>query len=138
MNIFPHILSATALLGLMTTAVQAVELPPLRDQARIDNSMLQVAIAYEVSEKCDSIDARKLKGLNYLWTLRGVASDLGYSDAQIKAYVESKAEKARIRKLGEAYVASKGLDPKVSADLCTLGTQEIASQSLIGSLLRAK
>jgi hypothetical protein len=108
----------------------------LRDEPTIDGPMLNVAIAIEISDKCSSIDARKLKGLNFLWSLKTKAAGLGYSDDQIKAYVESDAEKSRIRALGEAYVRAAGLNPTSDADLCTLGQQEIAAKSLIGSLLR--
>ncbi len=111
---------------------------PLRDVPAIDDQMLQVALALEISKKCPQIDARQLKGLNYLWSLKRKANGLGYSDAEIDAYRKSPAEKARIRAEGEAYVKSKGLNPKSAADLCTLGKQEIAKKSVIGSLLKAK
>ncbi|RPE71094.1 hypothetical protein EDD53_0207 [Pacificibacter maritimus] len=110
----------------------------LRDEPTIDRPMLSVALAIEISDKCSSIEARKLKGLNYLWGLKSAASKLGYSDDEIKEYVESDAEKSRIRGLGEAYVRSKGLNPTSDADLCTLGEQEIASNTLTGSLLRSR
>lgn len=108
----------------------------LRDEPSIDGPMLGVAIAIEISDQCSSIDARKLKGLNFLWGLKTAAKELGYSDDDIKAYVDSDAEKSRMRALGEAYVRNAGLNPTSGADLCTLGQQEIAAKSLIGSLLR--
>ena len=111
---------------------------PLRDVPAIDDNMLQVALALEISEKCGEIDARKLKGLNYLFGLKKKANALGYSDDEINAYRKSADEKARIRKRGETYVKSKGFDPKKAADLCALGHAEIKQGSVIGSLLRAK
>jgi hypothetical protein len=114
----------------------AVSAKALRDEPSIDGPMLSVAIAIEISDKCPSIDARKLKGLNFLWGLKNAAKKLGYSDDEIKEYVDSKAEKARIRDLGEAYVRARGLNPTSDADLCALGQQEIAAKSLTGSLLR--
>ena len=118
--------------------ISAASAKNLRDEPTIDGPMLKVAIAIEISDKCSSIEARKLKGLNYLWGLKTAAKDLGYSDAEIKAYVESSAEKSRIRALGEAYVRAKGLNPTSDVDLCTLGTQEIAANTLTGSLLRER
>lgn len=111
---------------------------PLRDVPAIDDNMLRVALAIEISDKCGEIDARTLKGLNYLYSLKRKANKLGYSDDEINAYRKSGAEKARIRARGEAYVKSKGLNPKSAADLCKLGHAEIAQGSVIGSLLRAK
>ena len=42
-----------------------------------------------------------------------------------------------MRKRGEAYVRSRGLDPAQHDDLCRFGQAEIARQSSVGSLLRA-
>lgn len=112
--------------------------PPLRDVPQIDNQMLWVALAIEISDRCDSIAPRTLRGLNYLWSIRSQANDLGYSDDEIRTYVKSDAEKARIRARGEAYVRSQGLDPADAADLCQLGRQEIQKRSQIGAFLRAK
>ena len=86
----------------------------------------------------DSIDPRTLRGLNYLWSLRSEARNLGYSTAEIKAYVDSEAEKNRMRARGEAYMRARGLNPENNADLCTLGQAEIAKGSQIGAFLRMK
>jgi hypothetical protein len=112
--------------------------PPLREVAQIDDRMLWVAIAIEISDRCDSIDPRTLRGLNYLWGIRSEAQKLGYSNAEIKAYVDSDAEKARMRGRGEDYVRAKGLNPENDADLCKLGQAEIAKGSQIGAFLRMK
>ncbi|MBT9382528.1 DUF5333 domain-containing protein [Pseudooceanicola sp. CBS1P-1] len=111
---------------------------PLREVASLDRPMLWVGIAIEISNKCDSIDARTVKGLLFLNELKNQALAMGYTRTEIKEYITSKAEKARIRKLGESYVKSQGLDPTKTADLCTLGKQEIARGSQIGVLLREK
>ncbi|AJE48155.1 DUF5333 domain-containing protein [Celeribacter indicus] len=115
----------------------AAELPPLREVEEIDRNMLWAAIAIEVSDECPTLEARKLKGLNFLWGLKRQASSMGYSDAQIRSYVESDAEEARIRRLGESYVRRAGFDPKTEAGLCAFGRAEIARGSLIGSFLRS-
>lgn len=122
----------------MTTVAATASAKSLRDEPTIDRPMLSVAMAIEISDKCPSISARTLKGLNYLWGLKSAAKRLGYSDAEIKSYVESDAEKARMRDLGEAYMRSKGLDPASVADLCTLGSNEIVANTLTGSFLRIR
>ena len=111
---------------------------PLREVKAIDDPMFAVALAIEISDKCDEIGARTLKGLTYLNSLKGKAQAMGYSNDEIKAYVKSPAEKARMWAKGEAYMKSKGLNPKDAADLCKLGHAEIASGSLTGSLLKAR
>ena len=128
-----------ALSALMLAApVMAAGKPALRDVAQIDDRMLWVALAIEISDRCDSIDPRTLRGLSYLWEIRSQARDLGYTPAEIKTYVDSKDEKARMRGRGEAYVRSHGLNPQNDADLCTLGQAEIAKGSQIGAFLRMK
>ncbi|MEN8831384.1 MAG: DUF5333 domain-containing protein [Pacificibacter sp.] len=122
----------------MNTVAATASAKSLRDEPTIDRPMLSVAMAIEISDKCPSISARTLKGLNYLWGLKSAAKRLGYSDAEIKSYVESDAEKARMRDLGEAYMRSKGLDPASVADLCTLGSNEIVANTLTGSFLRIR
>ena len=113
-------------------------LPPLREVPQIDDNILWVAMAIEISDHCDSIAPRTLRGLAFLWKLKGEASDMGYTDAQIEAYVESKDEKARMRRRGDAYMRARGLNPESEADLCTLGHDEIERGSQIGVLLRAR
>jgi len=112
--------------------------PALRDVKEIDDQMLHVGIALEISDRCDTISARKIKGITFLWDIKRRANALGYSDDEINAYRKSPVEKDRIRASGETYVKSKGLNPKSAADLCTLGKAEIAKGSVIGSLLKAK
>ncbi len=127
-------------LMLMAGAVQAAAdaKAPLRDVPEIDDNMLWAGIALRISEECGEIDARWLKGINFLWSIKKQANALGYSDDEINAYRKSDAEKARIEARGEAYVKSKGLDPGDADDLCSLGHAEIARNSVIGTLLKAK
>jgi len=123
---------------MLALPVAAAGKPPLRDVPQIDDRMLWVAIAIEISDRCDSIDPRTMRGLNYLWSIRSDARQLGYSATEIRAYVESKAEKDRMRARGEAYLRARGLNPDSNADLCTLGQAEIAKRSQIGAFLRMK
>ena len=129
---------AGAVAMLMALPAMAAGKPPLRDVPQIDDRMLWVAIAIEISDRCESIDARMMRGLNYLRVLRSEARQLGYSHAEIKAYVDSKAEKDRMRGRGEAYMRARGLNPDSNADLCKLGQAEIAKGSQIGAFLRMK
>ncbi len=110
----------------------------MRDVAEIDDRMFNVALAIEISDRCDSIAPRTLKGVTYLYRLADRAQELGYTREEIDDYRKSDAEKARMRARGEALIRSRGLDPAKDADLCTLGQQEIAAGTLVGSFLRAR
>jgi hypothetical protein len=73
-----------------------------------------------------------------LYRLKRRAQSLGYTSAEINTYVKSPDEKARMRKRGERYVKSRGLDPSDPAALCSLGHAEMDRSSAIGVLLKAK
>ncbi|WP_193082952.1 DUF5333 domain-containing protein [Pseudooceanicola spongiae] len=132
------VLAGLSAVSVTTFASPAAARPALREVQEIDGEMLWIAMAIEISDKCDRIGARTVKGWMQLNDLRNLARDMGYSNKDVLSYVRSDAEKARIRKLGENYMKSQGLDPNNPADLCRLGDAEMARNSRIGVLLRAK
>ncbi|WP_254429469.1 DUF5333 domain-containing protein [Ruegeria atlantica] len=111
--------------------------PPLREVKEIDNELYYIAIANEISEYCPSISGRRLKAIGVLWGLKSQANKLGYSDNEIRAYVDSDAEKDRMRAKGEAYLAQHGVTYENPNSFCTLGQAEIERNSAIGVYLRA-
>ncbi len=111
--------------------------PPLREVKEIDNELYYIAIANEISEYCPSISGRRLKAIGVLWGLKSQANKLGYSDNEIRAYVDSDAEKDRMRAKGEAYLAQHGVTYENPNSFCTLGRAEIERNSAIGVYLRA-
>lgn len=131
-----HIL-ALALVAAMPVQA-AVANPPLSQVAEIEDTLYYAAIAHEIRKYCGSIDARMFKAMNMMWALRARANELGYSDKEIRAYVESDAEKARMRAKGEAYLAAHGVSYDNPESFCVLGRAEINKNSRIGVLLKAK
>ncbi|WP_296762008.1 DUF5333 domain-containing protein [Sediminimonas sp.] len=132
-----------AVLMALAVPVQAAvaagsELPPLREVDEIDNGLLWVALADEIRKSCDDIDARMLTALWYLNSLKSTAREMGYNRDQVRAYLKSDEEKARMRARGEAYLAAHGVEPGDEAGLCKLGRAEIDRNSRIGALLKAK
>jgi len=122
---------------LSASAVAASANPSLRDVPEIENIIFAAAIAHEISEKCPSIKARKMKALGMAWKLRSRANNLGYSDAEIRAYVESDSEKTRMRSKGESFLKANGVDYGNPQTFCTYGHAEIAKSSAVGALLKA-
>jgi hypothetical protein len=111
--------------------------PPLREVKEIDNELYYIAIANEISEFCPSISGRRLKAIGVMWDLRSKANKLGYSDTEIRAFVDSDAEKDRMRAKGEAYLAANGVSYDNPTSFCALGKKEIDRNSAIGVYLRA-
>lgn len=128
----------TVLVSVLFPVGAALAKPSLRDVPEIENTLFTVALADKISDECASINARFLKGLGVLRRLRSRANELGYSDAEIRAYVESKSEKNRMRAKGKEFLTSNGVAYDKPETFCTFGRAEIAKSSAIGVLLKAK
>ena len=110
----------------------------LQDETKINNGLLAVGIADEIRNRCDSISARTFTALGFLNGLKREARAKGYSNDEINAYTKSNAEKAKMRKRGQGYLAQNGASTSDAASMCRLGRAEIAKRSQIGVLLRAR
>jgi len=130
--------SAVLALTLAIPANAAIAKPSLRDVPEVENIIFAAAIAHEISDRCHSIRPRRIKALGMAWQLKGRANDLGYSDSEIRDYVESDSEKARMRAKGESFLKANGVDYDKPETFCTFGHAEIAKSSAIGALLKAK
>ena len=78
-----------------------------------------------------------MRAIGVLQRLKSRANALGYSDAEIRAYIESDAEKARMRAKGEAFLSQNGVRYGQPETFCAFGRSEIQKNSAIGALLRA-
>ena len=112
--------------------------PPLREVSEIDDALLDMGVADIIRKNCPDISARMLRAVKMAWDLKGRATELGYSDAEIDAYIDSDAEKARMKARGAAFFKAKGVDTSDPQSYCALGREEIQKSSRIGSLLKAK
>lgn len=128
----------SALLGLALVATPAAAKPPLREVAKIDDALLDLGVADLIRKNCPTISARMIKAVSYVWGLKSDARAMGYTDAEIDAYVDSDAEKARMRARGASFFKARGVDTSDPQSYCRLGLAEIQKSSRIGSLLRAK
>lgn len=118
--------------------LSALAKPSLRDVPQIEDGLFAVALAKEVRDECDSIDGRVFKAIGVLTSLKREANQLGYSDDEIRAYIDSQAEKDRMRAKGEKFLAQNGVSYDNPETFCTFGRAEIAKNSAIGVLLRAR
>ncbi|HKL55795.1 MAG: DUF5333 domain-containing protein [Roseovarius sp.] len=137
MNLKPYVLiaamSATAATGQAST--QQTGLPGETD---INAGLLMVAVADKIRRECSDISARFFTARSYIGSLKDMAAERGYSEAEIDAYINDDIEKARMREKRNKYFEARGASNLDPASLCTLGRAEIQMQSQIGLLLRAK
>lgn len=129
-RLFVAILTAIGLAG------PAAALPPLKENATVVNGLYALGVADLVQEKCDSISPRMVKAYLFLQSLRNHALDAGYSDEEIKALVENRAEKEALRKRIRSDLRARGASGKTPEGYCTVGREEIAKDTMAGRLLR--
>lgn len=122
-------------LGMQAPAAQAGS---LAQEADINQRLMEMSVADEIRKRCDTISARLFKGLSLMRELKAEAMARGYSVAEIEAYVTDKEEKRKMRGRADAYIRERGAAPNDGPSLCVLGRDEIAKQSRIGQLLRAR
>ena len=120
-------------LSLAATAAQA--LPPLRDNAHVTERLLAAQIGDVIRKTCPTIHPRIFTFLVETNRLKAYVQSLGYSDAQIDAYINDKAEQARIKAMAAAYMKANGVVEGDVESYCKLGHAEIARRSITGSLL---
>ena len=77
-----------------------------------------------------------MRGINYLYSLKGIASGLGYSDAEIEAYIDDKSEERRLEGIARQRLASMGAVAGNAETYCAVGRAEISKGSAVGRLLR--
>lgn len=108
----------------------------LKDEAQIRDGIIYVGMAYELSEECGSIDARLFRGIGYLQSLKNRAAELGYSDAEIDAYINDDAEKDRLEGIARDQLAALGVVEGEEATYCAAGRAQIDANTRVGWLLR--
>ena len=108
----------------------------LKDVAKVRDGIIFVGMAYEISEECDGISARLFRGLGYLRSLRSHARDLGFTEAEIDAYIDDDDEKDRLEAMARAELARLGVVAGQEATYCSVGRAQMAANTRVGWLLR--
>lgn len=125
--------------GLLTAAgsARADRFDALRGDERLHNGLLAVTIGRHIERTCPTIERRDLAANAFLLGLASHAMGLGYSRAEVTAYVEDDAEQERYIALARRYFAERGVTSDEDSDgACRVGRDEIAAGSPIGRLLR--
>lgn len=123
-------------IALMAALAASPAAADLQNEAQITEGIIAVGIAYEISEVCPTLSPRRLRGINYLYSLKGIASGLGYSDAEIEAYIDDKSEERRLEGVARQRLAAMGAVAGNAETYCAVGRAEISKGSAIGRLLR--
>ena len=142
-------ISARARLGAAVAAIVALSLVPgaaqtaqqtarvaFHDIPGVTEGLLTVELGNVIRKRCPEISARFFAGVSFMFDLKGLAVAAGYSDAEIRAFVEDRAEEARIKALADTWLAARGAARTDGASLCAVGNAEIDAGTQLGRLLQ--
>lgn len=124
---------ALAVVG--STALAQARVPLPEDRA-IEDGLTLVAIGNELRKNCSAVSPKYLKTYNFVRGLHNRAKSLGYSEAEIEAYLDSDPDKARVDARARAYLTARGVDYGQPETFCTVARAEIQRGTSVGSFLR--
>ena len=140
-----HILGLTTALLVIGTAMastattQAQVNDTLRNTPEIYNGLFTAALIKHVVDTCPAVDPPgRMSRVRYFLSLYNRARNLGFSRAQIEAFVEDKQEQARLRGIVEAHLQRAGVNPNNEAEVCAYAQAQIAERSALGRQLRER
>ena len=121
----------------MLAAAPAFALEPLNTEKHINDSLIAGRVGDVIRQTCPSISAKMFVVLQKLNELEDYARGKGYAEADVKAFLKNKDEKARIKGMAEDYLKAAGAVEGDVESYCKVGRDEIAKGTLAGSLLRS-
>lgn len=128
--------SLIAAVALILAGQGATAQVPLKDVAHIREGLIAAGMAIEIDTYCDTVTVRLFRGLSFLNGLKKHASDLGYTDQQIDAYINDSVEKTRLEGIARARLADLGAVVGQNQTYCQVGRGQIAQNTTLGWLLR--
>lgn len=130
--------AAAALALTLVAATPAAALEPLSQERYINDRLISARVADRIRRTCDSLDGRIIYAYSQARALKRYAQQKGYSEAEIEAFLDSEADRARIYAAAEDYLARQGAREGDRESFCRVGRAEIEARSIIGSLLVAR
>ncbi|WP_304616260.1 DUF5333 domain-containing protein [Paracoccus sp. (in: a-proteobacteria)] len=127
-------LIAAALLA----ATPAAAMEPLAENAYVNDRLVQARVADVLRRGCPTLDARMVRAFREARALKRHALDQGYSEAQIDAFLDDREQRQRIYAEADRYMRANGVVNGQPDTFCRLGRDEIARQTVAGSLLSAR
>lgn len=126
-------------LALATSAgsARADEWETLRNDERVHNGLLMIAIGRHIELTCPTIERRSIAAGAFLLGLANHAMSLGYTRQEVTEYVEDDAERERMIAIARQYLAQRGVTSLEDVEgACRVGRDEITAGTQIGRLLR--
>lgn len=124
----------TLICGLVLSATTATANPS--NVERVTEGLIAAGMAIELGDKCGSVGVRMIRGLNFLQGLKSHLQDIGYSNAEIDAYIDNDAEKQRLEGIARDRLSALGARENDAASYCAVAQDQIAQGTQVGQLLR--
>ncbi|WP_281983128.1 DUF5333 domain-containing protein [Thalassorhabdomicrobium marinisediminis] len=103
---------------------------------RVTEGLIAAGMAIELGDKCDGVSVRLIRGYSFLNSLKSHLESLGYSDDEIDAYIDNKAEKERLIEIAYGRLAALGVDASNPSSYCAVAQDQMAQGTQVGRLLR--
>ena len=123
-----------AAVGLTLTATTTTANPA--NVEHVTEGLIAAGMAIVLDDHCSDVSVRMLRGLNFLQGLKSHLQDLGYSNAEIDAYIDNRSEKARLETIARQRLNALGVRTDDPATYCTVARGQIAQGTQVGRLLR--
>lgn len=113
----------------------AQALPPLLSQESIVAPLVEARAADVVRKGCGSYKVNMVRAWKEARALQAQARQMGYSQAQIDAFIEDRQAKDAVKGRANALLASLGADGS-QASLCAAGDRLVRQSAVAAKLIR--
>lgn len=108
---------------------------PLSKDPQLEAGLKIVAEGHIVRKYCDLVSLRFFRAFSLMSSLKSRARDLGYSEAEMKAYFDDKAQKERVEAKAMAKLVAAGASVRKPESFCDVAREKIAADEGFGHYL---
>lgn len=133
-----HFIGMLIAAATLATAMPAMAQANMAEDRYLNDRLVAARVADRIRRECPSIDLRVVSAWSQARALQRYARKQGNSDAAIDDYLDSKPVKKRIYGIADQYLAQQGAKAGDAESYCRVGRDEIAKNTVSGSLLSAR
>jgi hypothetical protein len=130
-----HALTLALTLALAAPLAAAAPVP-LAQERHINGELVAAQVGDILRKTCPAASARMVTVFSRLRALEAYARKAGYTEAEVKAFLNDPAQKARVRAEAEAYLAAAGAVKGDAQSHCRVAREEVRKGTAAGTLLR--
>ena len=108
---------------------------PQAEEPHINEQLIAAQAGDILRKTCPSVSARMFVVWEKASALEDYTRAAGYTEAEVALFLKDKAQKTRVKAAAFDYLAAAGVVAGDVESYCKAGRDEIAKQTLVGSLL---